>query len=162
MFYTNQVTYMVKMIDDIVDANRFAPFHHEGDVRDSHDAALSGQLSNGVVGGGPGSVRIEGSTIAVRQNDRLLGYLDGIQLGLVARMTQIDRHADTFHPIDDFSAILTHSAVKWLERPVRDTSSEVIAQLRNAQPISKTAIHIIEVLELIAALQTKENTELAL
>jgi hypothetical protein len=77
-------------------------------------------------------------------------------------VTQIDRHANTVHPIDDFSAILTHSAVKWLNRSVRDTSSEVIAQFGNTQPISKTAIHILEILELIAVLQPKENTELAL
>ena len=98
----------------------------------------------------------------MRQNDSLLGNFDGVQLGLVASVTQIHRDADIVHPIDDFSAILTHSAVKWLESPVGDTSSEVIAQLRDAQPISKTAIHIIEILELIAALQPKENTELAL
>jgi hypothetical protein len=53
----------------------------------------------------------------VRENDWFLGYFDGVQLGLVTGMTQIDRYADTVHPIDDFSAILTHSAVKWLETP---------------------------------------------
>jgi hypothetical protein len=92
---------MVKMIDDIVDANRFAPFHQEGDIRDSQDAALFGPLSNGVVSAGSG---------CVRKRDNCRG-------------------------------------TEWLERPVRDTSSEVIAQL---QPKENTELSLVSSLNATA------------
>jgi hypothetical protein len=77
-------------------------------------------------------------------------------------VTEVDGHADTVHPIDDLSSILTHATVIWLEGSVGDASSEVVAKLRNTLAISIAAIHIVKMLELIAVLQSKENTELAL
>src|SRR5580658_7208863 len=77
-------------------------------------------------------------------------------------MSEIDGHADSVHPLNDFPAVLADSAVKWLEGSIRDTSSEVITQLRDALPESVAVIYIVDILKLIAALKPEENAQLAL
>ena len=62
---TDEIAHVVIVINHILDGDRFAPFDHECNVGDSHDAALCGQLANGVVGSGAECVWIQGATIAV-------------------------------------------------------------------------------------------------
>lgn len=120
MLDSHQVAYVIKVVDYVVDGDRFAAFYHEGDARHSHYSAELCQFLDRFIRGRAKCGWIQGAAVAVRQDYGPFGNRARVELGAVARMPQIHSHSDLIHALDYLAAELAHSGITRLESAVGD------------------------------------------
>src|ERR1019366_6633498 len=125
--------------------------------RNSHDSAPLGQLSNHFIRRSARGIRIQCAAVPVRQNNWRFGHLAGVQLGAIARVSQVHAHSDLVHTLNHLLAILAYSAIVWLERAIRDQGAEVVAELGNPLALAVAGIDGIHSSELRAGLRSKNK-----
>src|SRR5262245_335960 len=111
MLGTDQLLYVVVVIQHVLDRGGFVGLDELPHPRNSEYSAASLHRANGFIRLGARMASRKCPGVRMSDEHRLLRDLERLQRGLIAAVRHVDRHPDSVHPFDDRNAKIADAAV---------------------------------------------------